>query len=66
LTIPSFLLIRVYCTFFSHNIFENVDLSLEALLVGGEEGGEFNPSSAEDTTGFLGSNMCFLKLKVSF
>ena len=51
---------------YSRNIFENVDLSLEALLVGGEEGGEFNPSSAEDASGFLGSNMLFLKVRYSF
>ncbi len=48
------------------NIFENVDLSLEAMLKRGEDGGEYSPKPSQDSTGFLGSNMYFLKLRYSF
>jgi len=51
---------------YSRNIHENVDLSLESLLVGGDSGTEFNPSADEDPTGFAGASMVFIKLKFSF
>jgi hypothetical protein len=51
---------------YNRNVFENVDLSFEALLPGGTAGGEFNVTTAEDPSGFMGSAMAFLKLKFSF
>lgn len=51
---------------YNRNIFENTDLSLEALLEFGEAGTEYKPTSSQDTTGLLGSNMLFVRYKYSF
>jgi len=51
---------------FSRNIFENVDLNLEALIAGGDSGSEYKPSDAEDPSGLLGSNTLYIKFKCSF
>lgn len=51
---------------YSYNIFTDTDLMLEALLLGGEEGSEYNPYPAEDPTGLLGGSVYFIKLRVSF
>jgi len=51
---------------YTRNIFQNVDLSLEALLNCGEKGSEFNPTDAQDPDGFMGSDMVFFKLRYNF
>jgi len=51
---------------YTRNIAQNVDLSLEAMLTGGEEGTEYKPSALQDPTGLMGSNIYFLKLRYSF
>lgn len=51
---------------YTRNIFQNVDLSLEALLSLGEKGSEYNPTDTQDPDGFMGSNIVFLKLRYSF
>lgn len=51
---------------YTRNIFQNVDLSLEALLSIGEKGTEYNPTDTQDPDGFMGSNMVFLKVRYSF
>ncbi|MFH1709493.1 MAG: hypothetical protein ABH860_00290 [bacterium] len=51
---------------YSRNIFQNVDLSLEAMFPGGSEGTEYNPDEGIDPTGLIGSQIYFIKLKWSF
>ncbi len=51
---------------YTRNIFQNVDLSLEALLSLGEKGTEYNPTDTQDPDGFMGSNIVFLKVRYSF
>jgi hypothetical protein len=51
---------------YMRNVLENLDLSLEALFEAGPEGSEFHPTPLEDPTGFLGSNILFVKFRYSF
>ena len=51
---------------YSRNIYENVDLNLEAMFTGGDSGSEYKPTDAEDSAGLLGSNTLFIKFKFSF
>lgn len=51
---------------YTKNIAENVDLSFEALLETGSDGSEFRPTPEQDSTGFLGSNIYFVKFRFSF
>ncbi len=51
---------------YSRNIFENIDLGLEAMLVRGAEGSEYFPTDAQDSTGLLGSSMALLRIRYSF
>ena len=48
------------------NIRQNLDLALEAMLVGGQEGSEFKPSYQLDPTGLLGGNILFIKFIYNF
>ena len=50
----------------SRNLFENVDVDLQLLLSGGQEGGEFYPSNIIDPTGFMGSRLGLIKVRYSF
>jgi len=51
---------------YSRNIFPNIDLDLQALLVGGTEGSEYKPTAEQDSTGLLGSNLLILRLTYNF
>ncbi|MFC1540444.1 hypothetical protein ACFL1W_01860 [Candidatus Margulisiibacteriota bacterium] len=51
---------------FSRNIFQNVDLSLEAMLTGGQSGSEFYPTDAQDPSGLSGSKLLLARIKYSF
>jgi hypothetical protein len=51
---------------FSRNISQNIDVGLDALLQGGEDGSEYHPTLAQDPTGLMGSNIIFARLKYSF
>ena len=51
---------------YTRNVLENLDFSLEALFEAGPLDSEFHPTSLEDPTGFLGSNIVFVKLRYSF
>jgi hypothetical protein len=51
---------------YSRNIFQNIDLSLEAMLMGGGEGTEYMPSATQDPSGFIGSKILFLRVRYSF
>ncbi|KPJ69554.1 hypothetical protein AMJ44_03585 [candidate division WOR-1 bacterium DG_54_3] len=51
---------------YTRNIFQNVDLSLEALLSIGEKGTEYNPTDTQDPDGFMGSSIIFIKLRYNF
>ena len=57
---------RIIYPAYSRNIYEDIDLSLEAMFQSGEDGSEYHPTSVQDPGGFLGSNIYFLKLKYSF
>ncbi|MBU0671693.1 MAG: hypothetical protein KJ732_01550 [Candidatus Margulisbacteria bacterium] len=57
---------RIYYPTFSRNIFQNFDLSLEAMLTGGDTGSEFKPTLTQDTTGLMGSNLILLRFRYSF
>ena len=50
----------------SRNISENVDINLEAMVLGGEVGSEYYPPAAQDPTGFGGSKFGLIRVKVSF
>jgi len=51
---------------YTYNILQNWDLTFAALLENGNSGSEYNPTSVQDPTGFLGSNFYFLKLHYHF
>lgn len=51
---------------FSRNVAENVDLNLEAMVLGGEEGSQYYPPAANDPTGFGGSKIGLIRVKYSF
>jgi hypothetical protein len=51
---------------YSRNIFQNVDLSLEALLMGGDEGSEYSPGDFLDPTGFIGSDAVLVRVRWGF
>jgi hypothetical protein len=50
----------------SHNIHQNIDVSLDVMLVGGQPGSEYRPTDAIDPTGFIGSNIIFVRARYSF
>ena len=51
---------------YSRNIFQNIDLSLEALLMGGEDGSEYSPGDFLDPTGFIGSDAVLVRVRWGF
>ncbi|MBU1026795.1 MAG: hypothetical protein KKA31_03595, partial [Candidatus Margulisbacteria bacterium] len=51
---------------YNRNIFEHVDLSLEAMITGGQGGSEYMPTDARDPTGLIGSKIVFVKLQYNF
>lgn len=51
---------------YTYNILQNVDLSFEALIENGTPGSEYQPTDAQDPTGFMGSNFYFMKLHYHF
>jgi hypothetical protein len=51
---------------YSRNILENVDLSLEAMLIGGPDGSEYYPTDAQDPTGLSGSKLVLVRVRYSF
>ena len=51
---------------FSRNVAENIDLNLEAMVLGGEEGSEYYPPAAQDPTGFGNSKFGLIRVKYSF
>jgi hypothetical protein len=51
---------------YSRNVSQNVDLSLEGMWVGGQEGSEYYPSNAIDPTGLSGSKMALVRVIYSF
>jgi len=51
---------------YSRNIYQNIDISLEALIEYGTDGSEVRPTDQQDTTKFLGSSMLFTRLRYSF
>lgn len=56
----------VFYPSYTRNIFQDIDLSLEALISTGEKGTEYNPTDAQDPDGFMGSDIVFLKVRYSF
>lgn len=50
----------------SYNMWQDVDVSLEALFYGGASGSEYMPTDQDDSSGFIGSKIVFLKLKYNF
>ncbi|MBN2058028.1 MAG: hypothetical protein JW782_04475 [Candidatus Saganbacteria bacterium] len=50
----------------SHNLFQNFDLSLEAMFSGGQPGSEYMPTAAEDPSYLMGSNLILLRGRYSF
>ena len=51
---------------YTYNIMQDVDLSFEALIENGTPGSEYQPTDAQDSTGFFGSNFYFMKLHYHF
>jgi len=51
---------------YSRNISQNVDLSLEGMWVGGQDGSEYYPTSTIDPTGLAGSKMALVRIVYSF
>lgn len=51
---------------YERNISQNVDVGLIAMLVGGQEGGEYNPTTTQDPTGFIASKRILIKVRYSF
>jgi len=51
---------------YSRNVHQNVDVSLEAMLTGGEEGSEYHPTDTQDPSRLIGSNIVFVRTKYSF
>ncbi|HTY13401.1 MAG TPA: hypothetical protein VMD02_04355 [Candidatus Omnitrophota bacterium] len=51
---------------YARNIGQNLDLNLEAMLLGGPGGSEFVPPAAFDPYGFGGSKMALIRLIYSF
>lgn len=51
---------------YTRNVKQNLDLSLEAMLLGGPEGSEFVPPTAQDPLGFGGSKMVMVRLICNF
>ncbi|MFC1559965.1 hypothetical protein ACFLZ2_00315 [Candidatus Margulisiibacteriota bacterium] len=51
---------------YSYNLFEDVDLSFDAILYSAASGDEWNPGLVVDPTGFIGSNLYFVRVRYSF
>ena len=51
---------------YTRNISQNVDLSLESMILGGPDGSEYNPGSTLDPTGFSGSKLGLVRIIYSF
>ena len=51
---------------YSWNVHQNVDVSFDLMLVGGQPGSEYQPTDVIDPTGFIGSNIAFIRTKYSF
>ncbi|MEA3492942.1 MAG: hypothetical protein U9R38_00990 [Candidatus Margulisiibacteriota bacterium] len=51
---------------FSYNMWQDVDVSLEALFYGGESGSEYMPTDQDDSSGFIGSKIVFVKMRHNF
>ncbi len=51
---------------YTRNIFEHVDLSLEAMITGGPAGSEYMPTDAQDPSGLIGSKIVFVKVQYNF
>ncbi|MFH1684460.1 MAG: hypothetical protein ABIA67_06225, partial [Candidatus Margulisiibacteriota bacterium] len=57
---------HIFYPAYSRNIYQNVDLSLEAMLTGGESGSEYHPTDQRDPSGLIGSRIFFVRIKYSF
>lgn len=51
---------------YARNIGQNLDLNLEAMLLGGPDDSEFVPPAAQDSIGFGGGKMLLVKVVYSF
>lgn len=51
---------------YARNIAQNLDLNLEVMLLGGQDGSEFVPPAAQDTSGFGGSKMVLARITYNF
>ena len=51
---------------FTRNVSQNVDVSLEALLTGGQLGSEFNPTDQQVSGGFAGSKLFLIRILYNF
>jgi len=51
---------------YERNVMQNVDVGLVAMVLGGQEGGEYNPTFGQDPTGFIASKRILIKLRCSF
>lgn len=51
---------------YTYNILQNADLTFAALIEKGSPGSETCPTDSQDPSGFMGSNLYFMKLHFSF
>jgi hypothetical protein len=51
---------------YTRSISQDIDLSFEAMLTGGQDGSEFCPSSSQDPTGLAGSKMVLVRAAYNF
>ncbi|MFC1770551.1 hypothetical protein ACFLZV_01560 [Candidatus Margulisiibacteriota bacterium] len=51
---------------YTRNVFENFDLSIQAVFMGGEDASQYNPGTENDSSGYLGASLFFLKGRYSF
>lgn len=57
---------HIFYPSYSRNIFQDLDLSLEAMLTGGESGSEYQPTDQQDPSGLIGSKIVFVRVRYSF
>lgn len=57
---------HVYYPMWQYNMMDDLDLYFGVLVVGGNSGTEYNPTSAQDPTGLLGNGYYFVKIRWSF
>lgn len=51
---------------YARSLAQNLDIYLQASIVGGRVGSEFYPPPSQDPTGFAGSKLLLMKVKYSF